>query len=362
MTTPPEPDESTAGDAAAPEPEAADVAVPEEPETADSAPEPETTDAAPSGPAGTDVPRREPPTPSQSQPRWWRVGGAVREDVRTAAAIHERFARETAATLSRVARCEVLTELVASEWLSFSEYQTSFAAPATLARVELPGAPGGMIVSLDIDIGVRMLDRLLGGRGGPPPARLPTEFELELLGDVLSVVVGAVGEIFGSALSSGPQMSQLSVQPQLLRLVPPTESVMVLTYTVQTDIAPADDGLLTLCYSSGAVSALLAEVEQAKRSHPTVPGDPVMRELIGDVEIDLAARLQPSLVSAEDLRRLSIGDVLTLDHRRDHAIALCINDDVVLDGALGRRGRLVAVQVQQWRTTPAKTTITPLRQ
>jgi flagellar motor switch protein FliM len=304
----------------------------------------------------------DPTTGGAMSPQWRRVGGAVREDVRTTAAIHDRFARETAASLSRVARCEVTVELAASEWLSFSEYLTSFANPVTVARVELPGAPVGMIMALDIGIGVCMLDRLLGGRGGPPPERLPTEFELELLGDVLSIVVAGVRDVFGSALTSAPQMAQLSVQPESLRLVPPTESVMVLTYRVHADVAPSGDGMLSLCYSSAAVSLLLAEGEQARRAHPTVPGDRVMRGLIGDVEVDLMARLQPSLVSAEDLRRLAVGDVLTLDHRRDHTIALCIDDEVVLDGALGRRGRAMAVQVLRWHMAPLAGVMTELSQ
>lgn len=293
-------------------------------------------------------------------PRWWRVGGTVREDVRTAVAIHERFARETAAALSRVTRSEVEVAVSASEWMSFGEYLGCVPDPAVLAQVELPGSPAGMLVGLDTGTGLRVIDRLLGGSGAPAPPRGPTELELDLITDVLGTTVGAVGEVFGPTLTSPPQLSRVSTQPQLLRMVALTEPALVLTYRVSLALTPPAEGLLSLCYPAGAMGVLLGEVGRpadAPTAPPVVPGDPALRELVSDVEMDLVARLQPSSVAAEDLRRLRVGDVLILDHRRDHTIDLSIGDAVVLDGALGRHGRTIAVQVLQWRVSPPNAVI-----
>jgi flagellar motor switch protein FliM len=296
------------------------------------------------------------PTPRRSvSPRWWRVGAAVREDVRTVVALHERFARETEAALSRVARCELGVQIVSSEWMSFGEYLACLTGPATLARLELPGAPTGMLVQLDTAIGLRLLDRLLGGSGAPPPERPPTELEVELLGDVLTAAASAVGEVLTPVLTSAPQLSQLTTQPTLLRLVGVTEPALILTYQIRAELSSPADGLLTLCYPSSTVEMLLGELGESAaspRAQPAPPPDPRLRDLVGEVDVVLRARLQPSLVSADDLRRLAVGDVLTLDHRRDQPIAVSIGDTPVLEGALGRRGRAVAIQIVQWRVAP----------
>jgi flagellar motor switch protein FliM len=296
----------------------------------------------------------EPVSDRSVAPRWWRVGATVREDVRTTVAAHERFARETEAALSRVARCEVGVQIVSSEWMSFGEYLACLMGPATLARLELPGAPTGMIIELGTGTGLRLLDRLLGGSGAPLPERPPTELEVELLGDVLSAVAGAVGQVLKPVLTSAPQVSQLTTQPELLRLVGVTEPTLILTYQVRADLSPPSEGLLTLCYPSSTVEMLLSEIGQPSMSasaHPAVPPDPRLRDLVGEVDVVLRARLQPSQVSADDLRRLAVGDVLTLDHRRDHPIAVSIGETLVLEGVLGRHGRAVAVQILQWRVS-----------
>jgi len=291
----------------------------------------------------------EPGMGDATPPRWWRGGAAAREDVRTAVAIHERFAREIAAALGRVARSDVHVTIAKSEWMTFGEYLAGIPDPITIAQVELPGADDGMLLGIETGIGLQVIDRLLGGSGGPPPQRGPTELELGLLGELLSTMVAAVTDVFGATLTGAPQITRLTTQPQLLRPVPPTESTMVLNYRLTVDVSSPAEGLVSLCYPTEAVGLLLAEAGRWAAAQPTVPPDPVLRHLVEDVEMDLVASLQPSSVPADDLRRLRVGDVLILDHRRDDVINLSIGDAVVLDGALGRHGRSVAVQVNGWR-------------
>jgi flagellar motor switch protein FliM len=285
-------------------------------------------------------------------PRWWRGGAAAREDVRTAVAIHERFAREIAAALGRVARTEVQVTIAKSEWMTFGEYLAGITGPITIAQVELPGANDGMLMGLETGIGLQLIDRQLGGGGGPAPRRGPTELELSLISEMLTTMVSMVADVFGVTLSGPPQISRLTTQPQLLRPVPSTESTMVLNYRLTLDLSAPAEGLVSMCYPTEAVGLLLAEAGRWAAAQPTVPPDPSLRDLVQDVEMDLVARLQPSLVPANDLRRLGIGDVLILDHRRDDAINVSIGDATVLDGALGRHGRSVAVQVLRWRVAP----------
>ncbi|HSK97481.1 MAG TPA: FliM/FliN family flagellar motor switch protein [Euzebyales bacterium] len=285
--------------------------------------------------------------------RWWRVSGNLREDVRTVLAVHERFARETEVALGRITRSEAVANVASSEWMSFGEYVRSLGSPVVLAQVDLPGAETGMMIGLDAAIGLRIIDRLLGGSGGPAPERGPTELELDLLGDVLSAPIGAVGETLAAALTEPPQLGHLTTQSQLVRMVPLTEPVLVLAYRIGFNLAEPAEGTLSLCYPGAIVEMLLEAAGQLGDAGGEGPsGHPALRALVEELQVDLAARLQPSAVRADDLRQLRVGDVLILDHRRGDAIDLAIGDAVVLDGALGRRGRSVAVQVQGWRVAP----------
>src|SRR5690606_18153976 len=114
---------------------------------------------------------------------------AAREDVRTAVALHERFAREIAVTLGRFARTEVQVDVATSEWMTFGEYLAGIPEAITISQVELPGADDGMLLGIETGVGMQIIDRLLGGGGGAAPQRGPTPLELDLLRDVLTAML-----------------------------------------------------------------------------------------------------------------------------------------------------------------------------
>lgn len=286
--------------------------------------------------------------------RWWRGGGPVQDDVRHA---HTAFEREAAARLRRIMRAEVQLSLAGAEWISFGEWLSSHAAPVVFALVELPGTVG-MSLAVDMAFGLCAVDRLLGGVGGQVPERELTELEFELVGDVLSAPVSTLTEVFGSLLTSPPQLSLVTTQPRMLRAIPAADMMLVLTYDVATDITADHQGTLSLCYPEDVVTPMLERVQAAPAvaGSADLAGDPALVDLMGDIEVDLIARLRPSRFAADDLRRLRIGDVLSLDHRRDDAIELSVSDAIAMAASLGRCGPNLAVRVERW-TTPAVGTL-----
>ncbi len=297
------------------------------------------------------TPDTEEPTKVEQPARWWEATSSSGGAVDLVVATHQRFAREAGVQLGQLVRAGVDVDLCDVGWVSFGSVLDVTDAPAIFVEVDLPGAPTAMLFRFDAGLVLHMIDRILGGSGAPAAVRVPTELEVELAGDIAAGPVGAVGHALTGLVTGPPRISRANVDPRLVRLVAPRERMLVLRYGVTIDLPTPVEGTVQLCYPEATAAALVAHVgEPSDDARATTPAavNPVVRGLVGDVEVDMVARLRPSQVAADDLRRLRTGDVLTLDHRRDDAVELAIGDLVLLHGALGRRRRNVAVQVRGW--------------
>lgn len=288
-------------------------------------------------------------TDGSDEPRWWRIAGAVRDDIRLA---HAAFARATAARLRRTVRAEVELTLTGAEWVTGGEWLASADRPVALAWVELPGFATGMILRLDAAFALSALDRVLGGTGTSVSDREPSELDLSLLQEVFAAPAGAIDLVFGGDLAAAPRLALVVTRPKLLRLPAPTEPMMVLTYAVATDVEGGPEGTLCLGYPEDVVTHVLAQIDTAPlAAERPLAGDPALPRLVNDMEVGVVARLASSRFSVAALRTLRIGDVVSLDHRRDQPIEVAVGHLGLLDAALGRHGGNVAVRISGWRPT-----------
>src|SRR6266446_10437395 len=86
-----------------------------------------------------------------------------KEHIRAIQNIHETFARVTASSLSSYLRSATTVSLSSIEQVVYEEYVHQLANPTLVNLVELQPLAGRIVVEMNMNIGLAMLDRMMGG-------------------------------------------------------------------------------------------------------------------------------------------------------------------------------------------------------
>src|SRR5262249_15927879 len=105
-----------------------------------------------------------------------------KEHIRASQNIHETFARVTASSLSSYLRSSTTVSLSSIEQVVYDEYIQQLWNPTLVNLVELQPLSGRIVVEMNMNIGLRMLDRMMGGAGQMTVRRGElTDIEMALL-------------------------------------------------------------------------------------------------------------------------------------------------------------------------------------
>src|SRR5579863_6104006 len=88
-----------------------------------------------------------------------------KEHIRAIQNIHETFARVTASSLSSYLRAATTVSLSSIEQVVYDEYVHQLSNPTLVNLVELQPLAGRIVVEMNMNIGLAMLDRMMGGAG-----------------------------------------------------------------------------------------------------------------------------------------------------------------------------------------------------
>ena len=105
-----------------------------------------------------------------------------KEHIRAIQNIHETFARVTASSLSSYLRSTTTVSLSSIEQVVYDEYVHQLANPTLVNLVELQPLAGRIVVEMNLNMGLAMLDRMMGGAGQMNMRRNElTDIEMALL-------------------------------------------------------------------------------------------------------------------------------------------------------------------------------------
>src|SRR5215211_110975 len=104
-----------------------------------------------------------------------------KEHIRAIQNIHETFARVTASSLSSYLRSTTTVSLSSIEQVVYDEYIHQLSNPTLVNLVELQPLSGRIVVEMNMNLGLAMLDRMMGGPGQVAARPELTDIEMALL-------------------------------------------------------------------------------------------------------------------------------------------------------------------------------------
>ena len=269
--------------------------------------------------------------PSQAPPplqieRWdlQQAGVLDKEQLQSISQLHETFARNLGSAVGGYLREKFEVALVAVEQLAYRDFLARFSDVTYYATFcVLPGDARGMF-HLDLSLAFPIIDILLGGAGSVlSTSREVSDIEEHVLEDFGHVVCHELGLVAGLL---GMQVKLEGRQPvsQMLRILPPEEKTLTLTFDVNMTDAK---GMLNIAFPSALSSALIRKL-RAELVYQRARGAPVHQQRIGSrllrstAGIELATPAIP--LRLRELLTLKPGSVLALNRRIDEPAMLRI--------------------------------------
>ncbi|MDH4116507.1 MAG: FliM/FliN family flagellar motor switch protein [Acidimicrobiia bacterium] len=265
--------------------------------------------------------------------------------------LHETFSRVLSDLFTRELKTSVTIESLGAEQLSYDAYVRSMPNPSVLSIVELNPLPGLVVVELSAQLGLVLVDRMLGGPGRPVAPRRPTGLEQTLLGALLEHPLTAIAETMHGVVDIQPRFVTSELNPMFAHAASPTEGVLVLTFSLVVDSSgPSSRGLISVCYPMTVLNPIREAMRSARWSggERGVEGDRPMASLLERTEVELVARTRTTKMAAADLIGIQPGDVVMLDHGVADPLLGMVDGNHFMNLRLGRQGFDLAARLEHW--------------
>lgn len=271
--------------------------------------------------------------------------------IRDMTELHATFGRNLAERLGRELRSAVTIEQVGVEQLTYDGYIRSMPNPSILSTIELNSDSGQVVFELSPQLGLMLVDRMLGGSGKPVAPRRLTDLEQSILSSLLNHPLASLTDALDGVIETEPRLVGTELNPQFVHVAAPTEMVLVLTFSVTAEAdGPATRGLISLCYPLSVLGPIREAIRRATWTgtlHDTEPSE-AMAAIVETSTIDVVLTTGTSQIVAAALSGLEVGDVVTLDQTADEPLLLSLETHALATCRLGRQGPYLAAQLEGW--------------
>ena len=271
-----------------------------------------------------------------------------KDQIRTLENMHDNFAGHFGSVLSAVMRTIADVDLVSVDQITYSEFIMSLVSPSCSYTFAAPPLDGVCLVDFNPTLTFSVIDRMFGGHGKI------METERELTGIERTVMATLVQRLYGELSKSwehlvGIEIEQKSFEtnPQFIQIVPPGETVVVISFQVKLFQAT---GLLTICYPYVSLEPIISKLSaqnwiDATKKKNQARDRQINADNLSEVNAELAAVLLETRLKMRDFLNLRVGDIVPSEKKIDQAIELSINKRKKYIARPGLTGKKRAAQV-----------------
>lgn len=273
----------------------------------------------------------------------------TKDQLRAIAVLHERFARSLSAMLTGLMRTAVEVSVSNVRQLNYSEFIAGLPNPTTLAVISASALPGRLLLESGREIAFLLIDRMLGGaqKQVPVPDRALTEIEQRLFKRLVGQSLPLLEETWSNLLKTTFSVGEISTNPQLVQIVAPHETIVLVTFDITLDANSGSMGLVLPCSAIEPVMAQLA-TQNWFAAGPRVFDETQavrMTRALSGAALDMVADLAETSITVRELMDLQVGDVIKTDLPVDGEITLCVEGHAKFKGQPGRVRRNKAVHI-----------------
>jgi len=280
-----------------------------------------------------------------------------KDQMRALEGLHEGFGRNFGAALSGFLRTIVEVNVAHIEQLTYSEFTHSLPNPTCFTLLKIDPLDGQMCLEISPLIIYPIIDRLLGGSTGELfiPQRPLTQIEQRLVSRITDRATAQLSEAWSNLTPLTFSVADFESNPQLVQIVPPNETVVVIGFEVKMG---SRAGTMSLCIPYNTIEPILGKLAAQNwfSYQKKDPGGASLRNLTTNVSgapVEMRALLGSTTMTMRDLLSLSVGDLITTDKPQGRDVTIQVEGRNKFTAAVGQLRGKRAVRVTRCTDHPA---------
>jgi flagellar motor switch protein FliM len=265
---------------------------------------------------------------------------------------HEQFIRSLAARLAIFLRLEFSLQLSKVQITGYQKFIENLPSPTHITLFKTDPLKGVGLLVIPPRLGLTLVDRLLGGPGqAPQETHDLSEIEIALIDQVATLVISEWCNHWPEMRGLHPSLLGHENNSRFLQTATPDTAMLILTMTGGIG-EQAEPIQIVFPYATvEPLMRLLSPSLPGSDAAPARAAKPKWNTEFDEVKVPLIAEWQGLKMSAGDITRLKIGDLLSLDPACAAQVQLSLNQVPKFIGRPGTSSGRWAVQLTSNITT-----------
>ena len=264
------------------------------------------------------------------------------DQLRSLHLLYEAFGRNFAGSLSAYLRAFVDVTLKSIEQVPYSAFVKLLPDPTLFASITMRPFDSNMALEMNPTLVFPMIDMILGGPGTTVEEnRNLTEIELNIIEGVVKLAMRDLGTAWQSIMEFDFFLEGKGTKPQMFQIVSQSETVVAISLEVKIG---EFSGRINMCIPSHALKLLRSKFDQqwqAPRHKSVENEEEKILKLVERIPINLRAEIPNCRMTVGELLKVSIGDVIALNHRISDPITVRVcNIEKYMGNIVQQRGAI----------------------
>ncbi|HEY5234478.1 MAG TPA: flagellar motor switch protein FliM [Verrucomicrobiae bacterium] len=259
---------------------------------------------------------------------------------------HEQFIRALAARLAIFLRLEFTLQLSKVQIVGYQKFIENLPSPTHITLFKTDPLKGVGLLVIPPQLGLTLVDRLLGGSGQPPEeSRDLSEIEIALIDQVATLVIAEWCNHWPEMRGLHPSLLGHENNSRFLQTATPDTAMLILT--MNGGIGEQSEPIqIVFPYATvEPLMRLLSPSLPGSEAAPARAAKPKWNSEFDEVKVPVIAEWQGLKMSAGEITRLKVGDLLALDSACAAQVQLSLNQVPKFIGRPGTSSGKWAVQL-----------------
>jgi flagellar motor switch protein FliM len=229
--------------------------------------------------------------------------------------INDRFSRLLRSSLSSALRKPVSSTVISNDMMKYGDFLKTLPLPTSLHVLKMEPLRGNIIIVLESKLVFTLVDVFFGGRGADTykvEGREFTSIENRLVKKVVHLMMGDLTEAWKSIQPVSLHFVRSEVNPQFVSIVPPDDSVLVISFELEMENTT---GTVTLCFPYSSLEPIKDKLQGVAQSDPREVDDiwiERFKKQLQEVPVEVVVELGNATIKSKELLNLAVGDVISL--------------------------------------------------
>ncbi|MGE5552332.1 MAG: flagellar motor switch protein FliM [Betaproteobacteria bacterium] len=270
-----------------------------------------------------------------------------KDQLRTIEFMHENYARLLSTSLATYLRTIVDVHLISVQQMTYGEFIQSLPSPTIISVFQL-NPLGTAILELNPELGLMMVERLLGGKLKlPEKGRELTDIEQTILRRIIFRSLGHLKEAWQNVAEVEAQFERMELNPHFIQIVAPNQMVVLVTLSVKSE---DNEGFLNICLPDTLLEPVLSKLTAhywlaSTRQSVTPTTLEALRRRVERAKVEVVVVLGEAPLTVGEVLDLQRGDVIALDAKVSGLLNVRIGDRVKFQARPGVVGSKLAVEI-----------------